>query len=94
MRGRHETPKPKGQMARRLVYYCIVVLSLTAVWAAVVKTIGACEGASVDLSDVLTFIGAAFGGELLLLCLKRLFAKDKPEECREEAEDAEEAAEG
>ena len=61
----------KGQMARRLVYYCIVVLTLTGVWAAVLKTIDH----TVDTSDVLTFIGAAFGGELLMLLLKRVFAK-------------------
>ena len=28
-----------------------------------------------DASDVLTFAGAAFGGELLLLAFKRVFAK-------------------
>lgn len=65
-------PKPqRGQMARRLVYYCITVLTLTGVWAAVLKTIDH----TVDTSDVLTFIGAAFGGELLMLLLKRVFAK-------------------
>ena len=68
--------KPKGQMARRLVYYCIVVLTLTGVWAAVLKTIDH----TVDTSDVLTFIGAAFGGELLLLAFKRVFAKPSSEE--------------
>lgn len=61
----------KGRMARRLVYYCIFVLSAAAVWASVVKTLAP----SADLTDVLTFIGAAFGGELLLLCFKRVFAK-------------------
>lgn len=86
MTGKREPTPPKGQMARRLVYYCIVVLSLTALWAVIVKTIGAQEGVSIDLSDVLTFIGAAFGGELLLLCLKRIFAKDNPAGSSEEAE--------
>ena len=82
-----KAPTPqKGQMARRLVYYCIVVLSLTALWAVIVKTIGAYTGMGVDLSDVLTFIGAAFGGELLLLCVKRVFAKDNPAETDNEAE--------
>lgn len=65
-------PKPqKGAMARRLVYYCITVLTLTGAWAAVLKTIDH----TVDTSDVLTFMGAAFGGELLMLLLKRVFAK-------------------
>lgn len=63
--------KQKGQMARRLVYYCIAVLTLTAVWAAVLKTIDH----TVDTSDVLTFVSVAFGGELLLLLVKRVFAK-------------------
>lgn len=67
----------KGRMARRLVYYCIGVLSITAVWAAVVVTVAVVRDASVDLSAVLTFIGSAFGGELLLLLLKRVFAKPK-----------------
>ena len=68
--------KKKGQMARRLVYYCIVVLTLTGVWAAVLKTVDH----NVDTSDVLTFIGAAFGGELLLLAFKRVFAKPSDQE--------------
>ena len=68
--------KKKGQMARRLVYYCIVVLTLTGVWAAVLKTIDH----SIDTSDVLTFVGAAFGGELLLLAFKRVFAKPSDQE--------------
>lgn len=63
--------KKKGRMARRLVCYCIVVLTLTGVWAAVLKTIDH----SIDTSDVLTFVGAAFGGELLMLAFKRVFAK-------------------
>jgi len=72
----------KGQMARRLVYYCITVLTLVTVWAAGVKTAGAVTGVTVDLSDVLTFVGAAFGGELLLLLLKRILAK--PNETEDE----------
>jgi hypothetical protein len=68
--------KEKGAMARRLVYYCIFVLSAAAVWAAVVKT----REPATDLSDVLTFIGAAFGGELLMLLAKRIFAKPTEQE--------------
>lgn len=58
-------------MARELVYYCLFVLTITGLWAAVLKTVDH----TADLSDILTFIGAAFGGELLLLLLKRVFAK-------------------
>lgn len=67
----------KGRMARRLVYYCIGVLTITALWAAVVVTVAVVRDVSVDLSAVLTFIGSAFGGELLLLLLKRVLAKPK-----------------
>lgn len=68
----------RGAMARRLVYYCVAVLTLAGIWAVVVKTIDPMA----DLSDVLAFIGAAFGGELLMLLLKRVFAK--PGESTEE----------
>lgn len=61
----------KGNMARTLVWLCIGVLLGTAVWGMVVKTVS--PGS--DLTDVLTFVGGAFGFELLALLLKRLFAK-------------------
>jgi uncharacterized membrane protein len=61
----------KGKMARTLVWLCIGVLLVAAVWGMVVKTVS--PGA--DLTDVLTFIGGAFGFELLALLCKRLFAK-------------------
>lgn len=65
----------QGKMARRLVYYCIGVLTVTAIWAAVITTMAAVQGWMIDLNAVLTFIGAAFGGELLLLLVKRVYAK-------------------
>lgn len=61
----------KGKMARMLVYYCIGILTVTGIWGMVVKTISPAS----DLSDVLLFIGGAFGFELLALLCKRLFAK-------------------
>ena len=67
-RGKREQ---KGQMARRLVYFCISLLTVVTVWAIVVKTITP----TVDLTDVLTFVGAVFAGELLMLLAKRIFAK-------------------
>ena len=67
----------KGVMAKKLVYFCLRVLLLTAVWAAALKTMGVILDRTVDLTDVLTFVGAAFGGELLLLLAKRMFAKQK-----------------
>ncbi len=76
----------KGQMARTLVLYCVRVLTLMAIWAACLKTYAVIkwgETNGCDLSDVLGFVGVAFGGELLLLAFKRVFAKKN-----EDSEDA------
>ena len=71
----------KGRMARRLVYFCISVLTFTLIWAMVLKTVALFNShIEVDVSDVLTFTGAAFGGELLLLAFKRVFAKQNKKE--------------
>lgn len=74
MRGKREA-KRTGVLSRVLVVYCICVLTIAAIWGAVLKSIAP----SVDLTDVLTFVGAAFGGELLLLAFKRVFAKERSE---------------
>ena len=76
----------KGQMARTLVLYCVRVITLASIWAACLKTYAVIkwgETNGCDLSDVLGFVGAAFGGELLLLAFKRVFAKKN-----EDSEDA------
>ena len=68
----------KGQMARTLVLYCVRVITLMAIWAACLKTYAVIKWGETSggaLSDVLVFAGAAFGGELLLLAFKRVFAK-------------------
>ena len=71
----------KGRMARRLVYFCIAVLTFVLIWAMVLKTVAFFNTSIVvDVSDVLTFTGAAFGGELLLLAFKRVFSKPKKQE--------------
>ena len=70
----------KGQMARQLVYFCIWVLFGVLLWAAAMKTAALVTGRDIDLSDVLTFAGAAFGGELLMLLAKRVFAKKSDDE--------------
>lgn len=71
----------KGEMSRRLVYYCVAALSIAGLWAMVLKTVSATTGNYIDLSDVLVFVGGAFGGELLLLLVKRVFSKpNKTEE--------------
>lgn len=72
----------KGQLARTLVIYCVRAITLIAVWAVALKTYAVIkwgETSGYDLSDVLVFAGAAFGGELLLLAFKRVFAKKNEE---------------
>lgn len=75
-----EDKKAKGRMARVLVYYCIGVLTVTGVWAMALKTVGVILERQVDLTDVLVFLGGAFGAELLMLLLKRIFAKDSEQQ--------------
>lgn len=72
----------KGKMARELVYFCLWMLTAVATWAMILKTAAVLLDRQCDLSDVLIFAGGAFGGELLLLLLKRVFAKpnDKNDE--------------
>ena len=73
-------------MARTLVIYCVRAITLIAVWAVALKTYAVIkwgETSGCDLSDVLGFVGVAFGGELLLLAFKRVFAKKN-----EDSEDA------
>ena len=68
----------KSEMARTLVLYCVRAITLASIWAACLKTYAVIkwgETSGCDLSDVLGFVGAAFGGELLLLAFKRVFAK-------------------
>lgn len=65
----------KGQMARTLVIYCVRAITLVAVWAILVKTYAVIRYGATDISDVLIYVASAFGGELLLLAFKRVFAK-------------------
>lgn len=64
-------------MARTIVVYCIKALTGVLLWAIAVKTLAifVYPDRMLDLSDVLTYAAAAFGGELLLLAFKRVFAK-------------------
>ena len=65
----------KGQLARTLVIYCVRAITLIAVWAVALKTYAVFKYGATDISDVLIFAATAFGGELLLLAFKRVFAK-------------------
>ena len=76
----------KSEMARTLVLYCVRAITLASIWAACLKTYAVIkwgETSGCDLSDVLGFVGAAFGSELLFLAFKRVFAKKN-----EDSEDA------
>ena len=70
----------KGEMSRTIVMYCIRVMTYTLVWASILKTMSVLFNLNSDLSDVLTFAGATFGGELLLLAFKRVFTKKNDRE--------------
>ena len=72
----------KGKMARELVYFCIWALTAALTWAMILKTAAVLLDRTCDLSDVLIFAGGAFGGELLMLLIKRVVAK--PNETNEE----------
>lgn len=72
----------KGVMARTLVIYCVRAITLIAIWAVCIKTYAVFKYGATDISDVLIFAATAFGGELLLLAFKRVFAKknENPDE--------------
>ena len=62
-------------MSKTIVLYCIRAITLIAVWAVALKTYAVFKWGATDISDVLIFAATAFGGELLLLAFKRIFAK-------------------
>ena len=65
----------KSEMARTLVIYCVRAITLISIWAVCIKTYAVFKYGATDISDVLIFAATAFGGELLLLAFKRIFAK-------------------
>ena len=69
-------------MSKTIVLYCIRAITLIAVWAVAIKTYAVFKYGATDISDVLIFAATAFGGELLLLAFKRVFAKknENPDE--------------
>jgi hypothetical protein len=67
----------KRELSRTIVIHCVNAMTAVLAWAVLLKTAGAAFGWAVELSDVLTFTAAAFGGELLLLAFKRIFAKEE-----------------
>lgn len=65
----------KGEMARTIVLYCIRVMTLVLIWSVAITSFSAVFHWSIDISPVLNFTAATFGGELILLAFKRIFAK-------------------
>lgn len=73
----HKRTWSKDEMARMLVMLCMKVLLYTLVWALLLKSIGMVFDRDIDLSDILTFAGGTFGGELVLLAVKHIFSKGR-----------------
>lgn len=70
----------KGQMLRELVYICLRWLKIGAVWGMVSQSVALVFDRMFDPTPTLVFLGAAFGGELLMCLCKRIFAKKDEEE--------------
>ena len=61
----------KGEMARTIVLYCIRVMTLVLIWSVTITSFSAIFHWDIDISPVLNFTAATFGGELILLAFKR-----------------------
>ena len=66
-------------MARTIVIYCIRVVSCVLIWSVALTTVAAIFNLTMDLTPVLNFTAITFGGELILLAFKRIFAKKNEE---------------
>ncbi len=64
--------KKKGFFSKLVVVFCISEMVAIQVWSMRIASHN-----SFLVTGLLTANHAVFGGELLLLCLKRIFAKDK-----------------
>ena len=69
----------KGELSKTLVIYCVRVMTWVLVWAVAFKCVCAVFSFTADISDVLGFAGAFFGGELILLAFKRICCKKEKE---------------
>lgn len=76
---RNKSKWAKGEMARTIVLYCIRVMTLVLIWSVAIISLSAIFHWSIDISPVLNFTAATFGGELILLAFKRIFAKKDEE---------------
>ena len=62
----------KGWFSKVIVVFCILEMAILQFWAMKIASVN-----SFLTTPLLTANHAVFGGELLLLCLKRLLADDK-----------------
>lgn len=69
----------KGEMARTIVVYCIKIMTYVLIWSVALTTAAAIFNLTIDLTPVLNFTAITFGGELVLLAFKRVFAKKNEE---------------
>ena len=64
--------KQKGKFSKIIVVFCVLEMAVMQVWAMRIASHN-----SFLTTGLLTANHAVFGGELLLLCLKRIFADKK-----------------
>ena len=62
----------KGLFSKFIVLFCIIEMLCMQWWA--MKIV---QNQSMEVTGLITVNHGVFGGELLLLCLKRIFAKNK-----------------
>jgi len=70
-----ETKNKKFRFSKLIVVFCIAEMVVIQLWSMAIAS-----RSSVAVTGLLTANHAVFGGELLLLCLKRIFAKNGKEE--------------
>ena len=66
-------------MSRTIVLYSIKIMTAVLLWGMIVTTVAPVLHAVIDISPVMNFTAVTFGGELILLAFKRVFAKKNEE---------------
>lgn len=87
----------KGLFSKVIVIYCIAFISILTIGSFAILAL-----TGLDASSILGVAASVFGGELLLLCLKRIFAKPstldeentKDQFCSHENDDGDDAVGG
>lgn len=69
----------KGEMSRTIVLYSIKIMTFVLLWGMAVTTVAPFLHVTVDISPIMNFTACTFGGELVLLAFKRIFAKKNEE---------------